>query len=136
MQPLQQTLKTNCGQTCFAMLTGIPYEQVKILYGHENSSCMREARILLADIGYSVGDVIKVDNRKRKLIPIGKRAMIRIKYNNRKHGHFVAMDEEGKIYDPANGLVFDNIDILLQVYNKAWEGVKVLISHYFTLEKL
>ena len=136
MQPLQQTLKTNCGQTCFAMLTGIPYSQVVQLYGHESSSGMLEARILFADIGYSVGDVTKVDNRKKLEIPKGKRAMVRIKYNNRKHGHFIAMDEKGKIYDPANGMVFDNIDILLQVYNKAWDGVKVLVSHYFTLEKL
>lgn len=117
-----------CGQCVSAMIAGVSYEDMADIYGHTTTSNISEAKRALYKLGFDAGETVQVDNRKKNW-RIPETAFVRIKYGRRRCGHFVAKIQ-GKFYDPR-GMVFDNLDEMIDFYNTKFPHVRTLVSHYF-----
>lgn len=118
MKHLRQPNNMTCGQTSFAMVTGMtPHEAINF-YGHDHATKFHEHVTMLKRKGYDVTGFVKVDNRKKYDLP--NTCMVRLCKSGKKTGHLV-VHHKGKFYDPArdNG-IFDSREELLKRYPKGW----------------
>ena len=118
----------NCGQICVAMITGFPLNEVEELYGHNSYTNMVDAKGILEGLGYTVGDIVKVDNRKKYELP--RLAFVRICRHGRKYGHFV-VHYDGKFYNSTEGIYPTRAKF--DTHNKE-KGYR--ISHYMEVETI
>lgn len=114
----QPTNSKVCGQTCIAMVLGISLEEAIKLYGHRKATSFNDHKVILERFGYTLGEFIKIDNRKGFDLP--DLCLVRIVKANNKVGHFIIHDN-GKFYDPSRG-VFDSKEDLLWKYNHYHNG--------------
>lgn len=118
-----------CGQTCVAMIAGIPVEESINLHGHDKGTNMNDSRRILKKLGVETGEIVKLDNRKKWELP--DFAGVRIVAVGRKWGHFITY-YKGQFFDPFYG-VFDSKESLLEHYEK--RRGKWRFSHYFEVLK-
>lgn len=133
---LQGSGTKSCGQCSVAMLTGRTLEKVVEFYGHDTTSDMGEAIDALNHFGFTTSKITKIDNRKVLRLP--KTALVRLKFGNRRIGHFVALID-GEFYDPSRGH-FKNSEELFTDYNDGGykryaNRNKWLFSHYVEVKE-
>ena len=116
-----------CGQSCLAMILGVSLERAIEILGHakKGGSTFSEHRKVLIEQGYKLGEVTKVDNRKKHELP--DFAYVRIAFGSRRTGHAV-LHYKGKFYDPGKQ-VFDSKEEMLSTY----KHVKGKIQYYFEI---
>ena len=106
-----QTDSQGCGIACIAMVTGKPYNLVKEQFYNtfsEAGMSIQDVIEYLGDTGFSIihkyiTNYQKIDFANKEMLePFAKAHIIRIKYKfDSEVGHFVVMDEEGKIFCPS-----------------------------------
>jgi hypothetical protein len=132
MKSLKQTRSHNCGQTVVAMIAGISIEKAEELFGKTGMSNQNDLKRVLTMLGYESKPFQEVDNRRKWNLPEGI-VGIRIQYNNRKCGHLLVKDHDGKIYDP-NGRVFTCREEMLAYFSSECRS-KTKISHIMPIQR-
>lgn len=125
----RQPNNKTCGQTCVAMVGGIPVEESIKMFGHSNSTNHISQRRILSELGIETTEQVKVDNRRKWELP--NFAIVRIVQRTRKMGHAIVY-HEGKFYDPCYDKPFNSKQELFDHYGQ-WGKVK--ISHYYEIKK-
>lgn len=95
---LIQPTPTSCGQTCLAMVSGMPIERAIRIVGHSHSTCPAELVAAIRSCGYSCPS---------RLARVSKRGLpelciARLSARNAapSWGHWVVV-YKGNVYDPA-----------------------------------
>lgn len=98
---LKQDTRSNCGQTCVAMVAGISIRKAVTACGTRGRTTYARVRWALKTFGWRLAE------REKYRGQVIKNAMIRLKT---KHGSHWVLARDGDLYEPSQGLKWTNVD--------------------------
>jgi ABC-type bacteriocin/lantibiotic exporter with double-glycine peptidase domain len=106
MQHIRQTSRTNCGQTCAAMIATLTRKclilpsTIEEIVGTRGRTRYTHIRKAMKHYGVSC-DPVKRPTIKEWL-PWGETMILRVAYSRKPHrSHWVVIDAKGEVYDPS-----------------------------------
>lgn len=125
---IQPKCSNQCSQHAVAMYSKRSLNEVFKAFGTDRATNLNILISALDKLEIENKGILKVDNRKKKMIQNFGNGFIRIQYGQRKMGHLM-LYFNGKIYDSSNG-IFDSLDSMLEFYNGR---IKTKITHFVEL---
>lgn len=122
IHPRRQPTRTTCGQTCVAILTGAPVDEVCRLMGARGATSTHQLQAALAQLGWRCAQKLVPLRRVEGLVPVGI-----VSLRDAEHGraHWVVW-YDGYYVDPVDGLCWAPEDFVPVVESAGWKVTSIL----------